>query len=512
MNGLKHKLNHIWSFFKIPANVAQAFEEDAVVKNGITMKILALFMIVVEIFNIARVLFFSNAKLATLNNQIYFSMYVTLLVSAIVFALIEQILKNKKKERMRLYIVISYFWLLWHVALNCYDLSRSQNGDITLFSCAVLGLAIFAQLKPRHTLTIVTLAYIMLLSLSGGTLDAGGYINATISLILACFVALRVYILSIVQIYQHIEIADKSKQMQLDQAKLQSSLEKYDMVLNNTNDHIFEIDFQEERLVFSKNSRIAKRFGQEIVNVTSWLQTQTAMAPAYANLLIQGLQDLSTTKREGDYTFRITTRDGSEKWYQLRVFVIANDNTPRHGIGIISDIDAQYKQVELLTSRTKTDPMTGLLNAVAFQNYYDIALENLKDSEHLAMFMIDLDNFKTINDTYGHFAGDCVLKAVATVLDTMFRDCDFSARLGGDEFATIMKNVNDINVVKARAALLAQEMSKIEVTEHKIHIACSIGIAVTDDKTIPYNELYKRADKVLYEAKGCGKGCCRMSS
>ena len=126
--------------------------------------------------------------------------------------------------------------------------------------------------------------------------------------------------------------------------------------------------------------------------------------------------------------------------------------------------------------------------------------------------MLDLDYFKQINDTYGHFVGDKVLKKVAVCIQKVFRSSDVLGRFGGDEFLIFMVGANQKNIARMRCEQLLELLNKTPVLtddpEKSGFIQSSIGFAVFEDTD--FDTLFKNADAALYEAKNSGKNkvCC----
>ena len=149
------------------------------------------------------------------------------------------------------------------------------------------------------------------------------------------------------------------------------------------------------------------------------------------------------------------------------------------------------------------DNLTGLPNRMLFTDRLLQAMASAKrDDELLAIHFIDLDNFKDINDTFGHHCGDQLLKETAYRLRTCIRDADTIARWGGDEFSIIQTNLNVI----ADAEIVARKiievlLKKFELDRTELQITVSIGIAFYPLDTIDINELLKIADKLMYKAK-----------
>ncbi len=150
------------------------------------------------------------------------------------------------------------------------------------------------------------------------------------------------------------------------------------------------------------------------------------------------------------------------------------------------------------------DALTGLYNRGA----YEMLLRSV-DLDHIALIMVDVDSFKTINDTYGHDVGDQVLKRVADILRHSFRSVDVICRIGGDEFIVIMTRANSSmnqivqNKISQANRLLQNPKDGIPPA------SLSVGVAFSDRKN-PQGDIFKDADLALYEAKNAGKGRCKI--
>jgi len=165
------------------------------------------------------------------------------------------------------------------------------------------------------------------------------------------------------------------------------------------------------------------------------------------------------------------------------------------------------KQKDILYDQAHHDALTGLPNRVLFNDRLSHGIEKAKRHKvKLALFFIDLDHFKQINDSLGHQVGDRVLVVVAERLKAKIRKEDTLARLGGDEFTIIIEDLKEIQDV----SLLAQKildvlMQPIHIEGHTLYISCSIGISLYPQDDIDANNLLKYADAAMYKAKEEGR-------
>lgn len=171
--------------------------------------------------------------------------------------------------------------------------------------------------------------------------------------------------------------------------------------------------------------------------------------------------------------------------------------------GIVMERDQAQKRIHRLAY---TDELTGLASRVSFtQHLEEITKTSIRHSRHYGLLYIDLDDFKRVNDSLGHDAGDLMLKTIAHRLITTCRESDFIARLGGDEFCILIEEAEEdyaANVAKRCLDVISQP---IEIYSRKITPACSIGIAYFPDDGKDLSTLLKAADISLYSAKENGK-------
>ena len=204
--------------------------------------------------------------------------------------------------------------------------------------------------------------------------------------------------------------------------------------------------------------------------------------------------------------------ENAYEWYRI-YFVSFQDKSGRivRIVGSLKNIDQEKKEQENLAKKLSTDTMTGILNKASMQNLIGEYILLSKNTDIHALFMIDTDNFKSVNDTLGHLFGDEVIKLVASTIKDTFRDSDFVGRVGGDEFMVFMKNTTR-EAAANRAAALNQSMRRIFEKDGKsVSISCSIGVAFFSKDGADFDALYQNADACLYEAKRRGKDRCILS-
>ncbi len=155
------------------------------------------------------------------------------------------------------------------------------------------------------------------------------------------------------------------------------------------------------------------------------------------------------------------------------------------------------------------DLLTGLPNRTLFLEWMNHVLANAKrESSASGLMYIDLDGFKTINDTLGHKAGDQALVFAAHRFQEVVRDGDMVARLGGDEFAVLIPHVDDIVEMHALAQRLINGLREgFQIEEKTLSVGASIGLAISEKTGTSSETLIASADKAMYRAKLAGKNC-----
>ncbi len=164
-----------------------------------------------------------------------------------------------------------------------------------------------------------------------------------------------------------------------------------------------------------------------------------------------------------------------------------------------------YDFIKMSEDLAQKDALTGLYNKKTTE---ELIIKFLSDKENAkcgALMIIDIDNFKSINDTFGHLYGDAVIKQLGSSLRNIFQKSDVLGRVGGDEFFVFLRNYNEHEILKQRAEQICNEFRKeYEQNGVIVKVSASVGIATTDNSFI-FEDIYKMADIALYNTKARGK-------
>lgn len=202
--------------------------------------------------------------------------------------------------------------------------------------------------------------------------------------------------------------------------------------------------------------------------------------------------------------------DGIQRYYTSEVMPIrGRDGEVIGTFGVMLDVTYEEVAKSVLNELSESvdkDPMTGLLNHNATFRSIDALLKNAQPNEINAMFMIDIDNFKSVNDTLGHQMGDKVICDFARSIAACFRSDDIVGRIGGDEFLVMMRDIRTSEDIRNKAAQLVSTLQYTCETERgTMTVSASVGVSVCGGVGCTIKDLYSKADNQLYRSKLSGK-------
>ena len=290
-----------------------------------------------------------------------------------------------------------------------------------------------------------------------------------------------------------------------ERARAQNLGSRYQEAAGQWGDVLFECNFQTNRLVFSSNftdvfGRQPKGLLQEVVALVHpndrWLFDQTLNRVRGGGLV-------------SPIELRIRNQQGQYSWYSVQF----NEPDYKNGIvvnalGKLRDIDAEKKERQRLLVQSQTDPLTGLLNKSTLEEKIRLELASGQVDRPAAIFMMDVDDFKIINDQQGHPYGDLVLREVAQRLRKVFGRDDLVGRAGGDEFMAFAYLDEGESPLHRGNQLLQRMMEPFGSQDNSVQISVSIGVACCPEDGTKFHDLFLRADSALYRAKKQGKNCC----
>ena len=163
---------------------------------------------------------------------------------------------------------------------------------------------------------------------------------------------------------------------------------------------------------------------------------------------------------------------------------------------------ALQDQIQELRELARKDSLSGLLNRVTAEQCIKQRLARLKPDELCAMMIIDLDNFKMVNDTLGHLAGDQAVRQSAQVLSSIFQVGDIVGRLGGDEFIVFLSGNITEDYIRSKGTEICQRLQLTLGNAPGISLTVSVGIRIASGNNLRFESMYQSADLAMYKAKG----------
>lgn len=203
------------------------------------------------------------------------------------------------------------------------------------------------------------------------------------------------------------------------------------------------------------------------------------------------------------------TDGGIYQWYSSKFYLVTNpENNHIYGSLRICNVQNERSYQMEMEKRALQDALTGLLSRRAFENSILGWLKDFEgDGVRAAFFMIDADNFKAVNDNFGHSFGDNVLKSIGSLLKMTFGKNAFVSRIGGDEFAVFMscRNISDDDVIQKGLTICHKSRMEFDNLGDKIQVSCSCGITFGHAGQTDFETFYTQADSAMYHAKHAGK-------
>lgn len=213
------------------------------------------------------------------------------------------------------------------------------------------------------------------------------------------------------------------------------------------------------------------------------------------------IQNIASGKEEPS-EFRLKNIYGKVEWYRFEYRIAFEDEVPVCVVGRINNIEKE----KMLVEQASVDTLTGCYNQGTTKIHINQVLKTANEKSLHAFIVVDIDNFKNINDNFGHLMGDTVLKDLAGKMKDIFRGSDFVGRIGGDEFVIFMCEYGHSNILEKKMCELVKVLqTTCTGVEGDYSISGSVGVAVYPDDGLTYEDLYCNADIALYVAKAKGK-------
>lgn len=307
----------------------------------------------------------------------------------------------------------------------------------------------------------------------------------------------------------HCVIVDITQRKQMEQ-ELRINEERFRIALEQMDNTIFDYNIRTRVMNHAYKSAEVYGLTKEMENVPESLVENGTIHPDSVPGYLEMYRKICAGAPGASSVVQTRLTTGRYVWRKITMTNIFDcDGKAVRAIGILEDIDEQKRREELLRNQMERDTLTGLFNKGATEAHIQTYLSQAPADEYNALLIIDIDDFKSVNDRYGHLYGDRVLAESARRISALFYADDIIGRIGGDEFAVFIKRMRDAASVWKKAAEVCGAFAE-EFNFNGIitSVSCSVGTAAapTDGKT--FEELYQKSDIALYEAKRSGKNRC----
>lgn len=307
--------------------------------------------------------------------------------------------------------------------------------------------------------------------------------------------------------------ARKNQELRIEQERLYQSEALYRIAANFSDAVLLIANVADGTLIYNKNFK--EKFGYEprfhkFADLMEKLPQLTADEDKAE--VRKFIDNLNTQEGEQSFECRVKTPDGGLLWTRFEYVKMFDSGGRLQRVVVrMTNIDEEKRSLLRLQNQADSDPLTGLLNRkAAIARIKEFLAANGRFGVH-ALFVIDIDNFKEINDRFGHMEGDFAITTLAEAMRKFFRGSDIVSRLGGDEFIVMLKNIRSAEAALSKAgAFCAYVRGMKTLDKQKCSLSVSVGVAVTAEGDKDFERLYAEGDKALYRVKTGGKNGCAL--
>ena len=287
---------------------------------------------------------------------------------------------------------------------------------------------------------------------------------------------------------------------------LYASEEKYRNILEQIEEGYYEVDLAGNFTFF--NNRVSQILGYSAEELKSMNNRQYMDKENSKKVFLDYNDVFRTGLPKNNLDAELIKKNGKKMYAGISITLIKDSSGQPIGFrGIIHDITERRQAEEKIRQLAYHDSLTGLPNRKLFSDRWSIALaQSQRNQQKVGIAMLDLDNFKKVNDTLGHDVGDLLLQAAAKRLSAALRKGDTVARFGGDEYVLIIPDLKTIEDAIPVAQKIVDSFRKpFLIDKHQLFVTTSIGIAVYPNDGTDGDILLKNADKAMYQAKQTGR-------
>ncbi len=330
--------------------------------------------------------------------------------------------------------------------------------------------------------------------------QVGAYVSAMFVIVLAVGVAMTL------QAYFHERAT--IRRLEQDKELLRQIGARYVLINRLSNEVLFIVNMEDGSISFNDNFEAMFGFPPPKCSMDHVEDCYRLVDKDDWSRFSRFVEHMNAGAPEAHEEVRMINARGISRWKRLEIYtVFDSEGRSKEAVGKISDIHRQKQSLQRLKKKADSDSLTGLLNRSAMERYTRQFLAGEGKEGLHALFMLDFDSFKQVNDTLGHAEGDQVLVAFAHAAKRLFRADDLVARTGGDEYMMLMKSIDSEESALEKAEQIRKVMARVG-KKFGVGATVSIGIAVFDRDGKTFESLYKAADEALYCVKKSGKNDC----
>lgn len=271
---------------------------------------------------------------------------------------------------------------------------------------------------------------------------------------------------------------------------------------------LFEWDFHKETMYVSDNFKEKFDIDPSEAQLANGKFLDKIMTEDYAEIYKRDISTLLKNRTGHSGEYQMTTKNGSLLWFSIRALCVTDRlGEPLRVIGVVTDIDSEKKLELQLSERASYDFLSKLYNRSTFERELKSEIERSAHAK-VAVLFIDVDDFKFINDRFGHSVGDEVIKYVAGCIKQRVKGSGFAGRFGGDEFVLCITDPKQIEEIESLSLDLIDELYEgyhSELANVSINVKASIGIAFFPEHGDDSNKVVAAADEAMYFVKKNGK-------
>lgn len=280
-------------------------------------------------------------------------------------------------------------------------------------------------------------------------------------------------------------------------------MKRYEILSQLMDEYVFEYNFETDILHFDKKFDGVFQFGGDI-HLSDYTYGHSELDQIVENCNLAKKQESFTSE-----AFELIDKSGKRQWYRMTIYKIQGEKGGEESLlGKLLNVQQEMEQQQLIRERAQKDVLTGLLNRESFQKHFEHMYRQYGDTAKVTFVILDMDNFKEVNDSLGHAGGDAALKLLADRLSAMPENI-VVARYSGDDFLIGIFGMEKQEVENFCAGLVKDMDREISYQAVSHHISISLGAVFTNQK-LSYEMLFAETDKVLYYVKAHGKNAYRV--